>query len=497
MYLTRFRIRTLMIATAIIAVPTWAGVVCHDWLRRDQVVDPFDTLKLIGLKSDGADAHAVLPFPPAQPAAPGKATIYDPDPQHLWNRLHWALWVRAGQDGKEYGHDRLDPLLWPETKYLLEGKSHEQAITVLDEFLTAHGENLVHDPLRRAILQRDLWAVFDWTTDNSVAARASHVPPPCRALQARLARIIQRLALTPEEIKGLPDNYAAAVASQAFAEKHDPDHPERPFLPPDLFQQDGPWVDVTADNGSTVTASRHVFDFGARSAFRVFLRFPEGRKATLAYFASLQDFPRTWVLTREPGRKQDTLVLNPELPQFPVGTQAALVRQMLLIDKEGCIATTDISESVQLRVFRAIAGVRPDGGRPVDYDAQDFYEFTRSRALLFAGTTGGLRPRGRDDKDFHTQLLVLPQDEFELQDNRPFEGRMALPMRSCLGCHDRPGIYSFRSYTGEVYPRGRYYLPYLQASHGPDEQGRLSASRKREQYSWGLLQGLWKDQPRR
>jgi hypothetical protein len=356
-------------------------------------------------------------------AASVPVTIYDPDPQHLWNRLHRALWVRAGPDGKEYGHDRLDPLLWPETRHLLEGKSHEQAITVLDEFLAGHGEKLVSDPLKRAILQRDLWAVFDWTAEpdaNTRGARLRRQPPPRRALQLRLAQIIQRLALNPEQIRGLPDNYAVAVASRAFAEKYDPDHPERPFLPPDLFQNGGPWVEIQTDNGSRVTASRHVYDFGARSAFRVFLRFPEGRRATVAYFPRLRDFPRPWVFTRKQGRKQDELVLSPDLPQFPAGTQAALVRQMLLIDREGRIAITRVTESVQLRVFRTTPRPMPEGERRRDTPAeQSFYEFTRSRALLFAGKTGGLRPLGRNDRDFRTHLLVLPLDEFESGDNTP------------------------------------------------------------------------------
>jgi hypothetical protein len=436
----------------------------------------------------------------APPADPVKVTVYDPNPQHLWNRLHRALWVRSGPDGKEYGHDRLDPLLWRDTKYLWEGKPHQQALAVLDEFLTEQGEKVVKDPLKRAILQRDLWAVFDWTAEpgaNSQEAYSRRASPPRRALQERLARGIQRLALTTEQIKGLPDNYAAAVASRAFAAKDDPEHPERPFLPADLFQKDGPWVQLEVDNGSAVTASRHVHDFGARSAFRVFLRFPEGRQATVAYLAKLRDFPRPWVLTREPGQKQDTLVLSPELPQFPVGTQAALVRQMLLIDKDGGIRTTPVTESVQVRVFRAVRKWMPETDRRDTPADQSFCEFSRSRALLFAGKTGGLRPLGPNDKDFHTQLLVLPVDEFELVENGPFERRMGQPLRSCLGCHDRPGIYAFRSYTGEVYPRGRYYLPDLQENPDADTEGRLSAMRKREQYSWGLLQGLWEDQPRR
>ena len=458
-------------------------------------------LAALGLWRAGLDCPIASAAPPATPPGPGKLTIYDSDPQHLWNRLHQALWVRTGPDGKEYGHDRLDPLLWMKTRHLLAGNSHEKAIAVLDEFLEKQGEKLVNDPLKQAILQRDLWAVFDWTTEPDENSRGAHLersPMLRRALQQRMARIIQRLALSAEQIKSLPDNYAAALASRAFAAKHDPNRPEQPFMPPDLFQKDGPWVEVEIDNGSAATATRHVFDFGARSAFRVFLRFPEGRAATIAYFAKLSDVPRPWMLTREPSRKKDTLVLNPDLPQFPVGTQAALVRQMLLIDKAGGIAATRITESVQLRVFRTVPKLMPERDRERDAPPeQDFYEFTRSRAMLFAGKTGGLRPLGPNDKDFKTQLLVLPTDEFELHDNAPFERRMTQPTRSCLGCHDRPGIYAFPTYTGGTYPRGHNYLPDLQENNSPDNQAQLSGMRKREQYSWGLLQGLWKDKPRK
>lgn len=442
-------------------------------------------------------AAANDPSPPST-----EVKIYDADPKHLWNRLHRALWVRLGPDGKAYGLDRLDPLLWFETKHLLEGKSHEEAIAVLDEFLAKEGEKLVRDPLRRAILQRDLWALFDWSTEPGENTREAHVrrsPPARLAMQKRLARAIQRLALSAEEAKGLPDNYAAAVASRAFAEQYDSDHPELPFLPPDLFRNAGPWVEVEIDNGSVVAATRHVFDFGARSAFRVFLRFPAGRDAIDAYFNKLRDFPEPWVITREDGRTRDSLVLSSKLPQFPAGTQTALVRQMLLVDHMGRIVTTRVTESVQLRVFRVIPEVRERDRPPTLSRTQDFFEFTRSRALLFAGQTGGLRALTRDDKDFRTQLLVHTHDEFELPNqaerNIPFDRQQGQPMLGCLGCHDRPGIYSFRTFTGGDYPRGRFYLPDLHSNDSADMEGILTAMRKREQYSWGLLQGLWQDPP--
>ena len=79
---------------------------------------------------DGSTSFAA---PPEQPAASSKSAVYDSNPEHLWNRLHRALWVRKSPDGKEYGYDRLDPYLWRETKHLLEGESHKQALAVLNQ----------------------------------------------------------------------------------------------------------------------------------------------------------------------------------------------------------------------------------------------------------------------------------------------------------------------------------------------------------------------------
>lgn len=82
--------------------------------------------------------------------------IYDPDPNHIWNRVFRQFYSRTTRDGEEYGLGELDPLLWFDTTYLLSGMSHQQAIQVLDEFLTTHAENLTADPLKCAMFQRDL-----------------------------------------------------------------------------------------------------------------------------------------------------------------------------------------------------------------------------------------------------------------------------------------------------------------------------------------------------
>ena len=81
----------------------------------------------------------------------------------------------------------------------------------------------MEDPVKRALLQRDLWAVFDWT------ARNDDLPEQRRELESRLAVAIHRLTLTPEQVRALPDTYDAAVAAQRFASAYDPRNPENRF----------------------------------------------------------------------------------------------------------------------------------------------------------------------------------------------------------------------------------------------------------------------------
>src|SRR5689334_24185070 len=71
--------------------------------------------------------------------------------------------------------EALDPLLWTDTKYLLAGEPHRRALACLDRFLDTPP---IADPVERAMLQRDLWTVFDWAAmpheGTSSSARLAH-----------------------------------------------------------------------------------------------------------------------------------------------------------------------------------------------------------------------------------------------------------------------------------------------------------------------------------
>lgn len=408
----------------------------------------------------------------------GPSRVYDSDAAHLWNRLYAALYERTARDGRLFGRDELDPLLWDETEHLLVGPSHTRALERLDEFVAKHGERLVADPLRRVMLQRDLWAVFDWT-----ARRERDHAPEAAALQSRLAVAIRRLALSRAEIGRLPDTYASAVRSGEFSPEFNPNRPADPFLPPDLFQKDGPWVYVSAV-GSATSAPAHAARF-SRSSFAVFMRLPAGRDATRDYLKRVAEFPDPWLPDPSlPGQ----LMPNVRLPQFPVGTQVALVRRMLVVDDAGTLVPTSIVESVQLRVHRVI-GDRLLGGFPSDspepHTAIAKVEVDLSRERLFAARAGGLRAVEID-------TLELPTfgdhgwDAFEMESGEP-ERFMNMPLKGCASCHFEPGIHS-------VLSRGSTALVAYDVTGEARALG-ASAS-KRTRYDWGLLRGLWRQSDR-
>jgi hypothetical protein len=404
-----------------------------------------------------------------QDKTPSDRPLYHADPRHLWNRLHEALFVRIGPDGRAYGQDRLEPLLWPRSSHLLEERSHKRAVALLEEFARDKGEKLIEDPLKRAVLQRDLWLVFNWLEgDHDGSEDPALKPEAVRAARERLRRplaaVIGRLALTPDQIKKLPNNYAAALASGTFAKRFDPERPDKPFLP-DLLAADGPWVCVGRPDGPV--APEHLRDDGGNnvftnSAFLLFLRLPAGRAATLAYLKQLRSFDKPLLVeVKETERPVRKYMPNPKLPPFPVGTEVALVRRALLIASPNTPAATVLTESVQLRVYRevpemtahtlyaALVGATAANRRARAW--QSFQEFRLSRSLLFAGQAGGLRAVGPDERDFSTGFGSHTWDEFETRGYRPagrsFAEASQEPIRrTCFACHSLPGVSSFNSF---------------------------------------------------
>ncbi len=389
---------------------------------------------------------------------PARWDVYDPDPQHLWNRLFRQLYARTTKDGKEYGRDSLDLLVWGDELhlYLLDDPSYQQTIQVLDEFLSTHGEKLMTDPLKRALFQRDLWAVFD-ALENWPEFQPDDYSVRRRALQSRLAQVIQRLALTKQEIQSLPDNYAAAMNSHTFPANYQEKNQEIAFLPADFFVPNGDWVCIGREGGPTAIIHVQNLPFLGRSAFFVFIRVPGGHAATVNFLHQLQ---------------QD------KPPELPVGTEVALVRRMLLIDQQGDIIPSPIVESIQLRHFYTSS-------------AQIFYEFTLSRDRLLAGTAGGLRPLDRDETGL--PVFLFHGVDFPESDSEEVERGKSVILNTCPVCHEHIsyGINTILSYSRDAFPLPNGQKPVL-IETTPTREAEVTIMWKLTQQTWQALQALWR-----
>ncbi len=412
------------------------------------------------------------------------------------------IFIRADVPSTADVPDALDPPLWGNSRYLLSQPSHDRVLRILDEFLQTHAERLIQDPVKRAILQRDLWAVFDWSVEREPDRPGEPTyDKEKQELQTRLVEVMRRLALSPAEIHALPSSYQLAVASGQFAKEYDPQHPERPFLPPDLLDPNGPWVAFGSNSQSGDPAAASHAQAFSRSTFVVLMRLPGGRKATFDYLKAIWDFPEPWIERKDDPRFEQTAE-NPHLPQFPAGTQAALLRQMMLFDNQGSLESTPITESIQFRVYCDIAAKDRVNGESassmleaVQNSGQNFYQMRLSRPQLFANKAGGLRATAPDEREF-AMFSAFGPDEGSPAEHIPLS-RYQPVLQMCFECHRGAGINSVNSRSALLkpnwlqhdHPAGAY-----DPAHPWWEYGETSWKEKR--YEWGLLNGYRNTIPR-
>ncbi|MEM7383545.1 MAG: hypothetical protein AAF514_01245 [Verrucomicrobiota bacterium] len=329
-------------------------------------------------------------------------------------------------------------------------------------------------PVKRALLQRKLWELFDWSAaliprdwdERTQVDEASH-----RALQIDLAKGIERLALSRKEITNLPNPYQLTLKGNETPDQCQPDEPFASYLPRQLFNPDSPWVELNRPRHLLV-ARFHSESSNWRSAFHVLIEVAGGRGKTLDYLKRLNAFEAQWV-TKEPdatlrhrvlpngGIHDVSAFVNPETPQFPPMTRFALVERALLIDQKGQLVSSPLILNVQLRTYLQV-----DPAKPSHAVAE----------WVLSGDQTKLRPLTMDD---------LTESH----------GHQHPRLRTCFTCHSGWGIHSVNTRSQLFEPR-TVMVPKLEACRDDEEVPNASIQAKRRAYSWGLLQGLWRSNHR-
>jgi len=181
----------------------------------------------------------------------------------------------------------------------------------------------------RALMQMDLWAVFDRLSpmDPGMPTRSRDLDRAIASVMPLLARMIARLALTPQEMAGLPDHYAAARKTIDL---------------PDLFSPDSGWLEIV-----WLDTRMHDLDAAFRQATRVFVRPSPSADDTASRLSDLRGFGSSDLSSRgdknAARRRAEAALLQIDA--------VALAMQMLAIDSTAEVVPTPFFSTLQIRTF--------------------------------------------------------------------------------------------------------------------------------------------------
>lgn len=398
-------------------------------------------------------------------AQAAEVTLFDASPAHPWNRLYAALFSEASATLQE----ARTQAQWDAPDERLTSRQFTELLTELDGFLSKHAETLSSSPPRRALLQSALWATFDQVSDPRGVERAPRIE-----IARRCAEIIRRLALGDAQIAALPDNYAATAKSGIFPADFDAARPTRVFLPPDLLGPDSPWVMLLWSFDGPPAAIRHLEAVQGRSVFYVFIKLPAGREATLKYLRTLAGYPQPYQWNEKYADypyARSPVQTSPTLPQFPKGTEVALMRRLILPNARGDLVVTPVTQSLQVRVYVK----DPRESKVGDPDNQSFLEFRLPPTALIAG---------------HGELVVA--DRRQPDPLMKFEEPSMFRPGGCNDCHAQAGIYSVNTYTRQFGPPR--ITPWFEPTTR-ESQNQKTIQWKQQDFRWGLLQGFLASSP--
>lgn len=356
--------------------------------------------------------------------------IYSENPKDSWNRIFYYLFSRrvtarlssefpeAGPFEKvadfdfmhlekstrtfernETGDRAIDPL-YPSflrddgIRTVLKGAAYPDFKKALQDGLA---DTTARDAMARAVMQSDLWAAYDIVSryrHYELRGQSELAQHRLEAL-ALLGQLIRKIALTPEEIRALPDNYAMARTKDAL---------------PDLFGKSG-WVEV-----KWFPYRLHDASVDYRRVTRVFLK-PASTPRDMQKFLN--------------GFRGYT---NPVTDRLD---GVALVIQPLLVDTHGQVQPAKIVTDVQFRMFQK----QPEQGA-VEKTQVGVYEVRRK--LLRDGASGFLAQDGEDA----TAYLAAGGNDYSFASPTVMSRGAPLVVKQrtrCTMCHgdDLTGLMTF------------------------------------------------------
>src|SRR5438876_4354424 len=332
------------------------------------------------------------------------APVYSTDRRDPWNRLFHLLYARklraqvASSDKGPWrtitrleGGDLPEFFFPPDAGYLLEEPRRTRLRSALEAEVsspTLSGRT----PEGRILFQQDLWNRFDAL--HALAAK----DPRATQLARLLARLMAKVALTTDELKGVRPSFAESGQER---------------LDPRLFEADSPWQELVSyfelgphadpEGGTTLHARRA----GWRLVFRRFVRIPPQASTEECLREHLSTTHGAWSVAATDGPCP--------WKGLPSGTIALLLETPLAFSAEGELHSVPLLLAAQVRV------VQPGGD----------FSFLHAPRLAVSASPRRLRLEAFGQHDLVPQLGAA----FPRADGHPL-----VPVRqSCVLCHGRDG----------------------------------------------------------
>ena len=261
--------------------------------------------------------------------------LFDSRSGHAWDQVRDIFYVRRFSSGEVFEHPHaFDPPWYEFYPFTRDAAFHEQVLARLEALEKLPPAQMEEQPAaRRVIFLRDLWPVSDGLhralveTPPDKEATAKAVTRRDELLR-RVARLMQRLELTEDEVRALPNAFQTLREKKLYPKAFDPSLESEPFFPTDLLDKDGPWVTYSSERELSAGGLAHMDRVNHRSVFTLHLRTPDGRDGGVKF---LKDFTKT------EGRQA-----------VPPGTTLALLRRALVPTRSEKLLVSPLVESLQL-----------------------------------------------------------------------------------------------------------------------------------------------------